>query len=403
MDKNKFAETNKESNIFDPVLELENIKQITNHTERRQKFQEYKAKLTEQKERIALMQDLLISFIRQNPDVPLEELSQKLEKMGANLNLADWQIEIGRKILTEYDRRHSLIQELKKQYPDERELFYFLFGWKPEGKIEVIDGPITLTIICHEFNDFIRLCSTGGEYGSAVGLSEDDVKKFGKFYGYHLGRLEEPYSELVNIVNKSKSGLSPDQEENIVVHEEQHAIYNLFSEFSIKELYCLSLDKKLSSEENLNRIETFLYGNLLFSEDDATDEILAYLKKVGQKKPKNVFKILTEPEETGGGYDFCGRKARQDIIESCCDEIKEKLGEEKLKGLKPEIEKMVEKIFVTEYQKHIQDGIKSFMLLKDLNFSDEETIAFLSIELLSRWPKVVNRLIEQRQLKGKLE
>jgi len=404
MDKiNKNFETsekeNDESKIFDPVFELENIKQTTNHAERRQKIKEYKVKLTEQKERIATMQDLLINFIRQNPDVPLDELSQKLEKMGGNLNLADWQIEIGRKILIEYDRRHNLIKELKKQYPDEQELFYFLFGWKPEGKIEFSEEPITIVMGCHNFNDFARLFSTGGRYEAILEVKKEKKDELREIVGGYLFHMKDPYGGLAIVFNKAQWA---HKEKTTIVHEEQHAIYSLFNKILTKKQYLPVLKKESPMDENLDQLKIYLHSYLLFCEEYAADEVLAYFRQINPERLGRLFEYLTKAEESGGIYDFCSKSERSALVESCCDEIKEKLELTPSEDLQSKIEKIVEEIFVVEYRRHLQEGIRAMALLKDLNFSDEETIAFLSTELLSQWPRTVNRLIEQRQLKGKL-
>ncbi len=383
-----------ESKIFDPVLELENIKQIEDHAERHEKIKEYKAKLTEQKERIATMQDLLINFIRQNPDIPLDELLQKLEKMGKNLNLADWQTEIGRKILTEYNRRHNLIKELKGQYPDEQELFYFLFGWKPEGKIEFVEGPITLSIICHGSRDYDKLHFTNGEYQiGEIEITKEGLKESTKSGGCHLHGLKEPYNDLVNILRTDV-----DNFDNLLNHEERHAIYSLFSEVFIKEINCLFFEKDSSLEENFGIIRKYVRERCSLEEDGAADEILAFLNESGWFPPEEIFELLIEPD---GLYNFTDL-SNIDLVKECYDELRGSLKLPPSEDLKRKIENIVTEIWVNDFQKHIQEGIRAFMLLKDLNFSNEETMAFLSIEPLAKWPKAVNRLIEQRQLKGKL-
>ncbi len=128
--------------IFNPEKELSEIK-IASKKERKQKLQEFKEKLAYQKEGLARTQEELTNIIRENPDIAWRELYGKtldlLVKYGA-----DEQKDKVRKILSNYHWRHLAIKEAREKFPDENQLFEAVFGRPPRGKIEVIEGPVTL-------------------------------------------------------------------------------------------------------------------------------------------------------------------------------------------------------------------------------------------------------------------
>ena len=138
--------------IFDPEKELSEIKTVPKE-EKKKRLQEFKEKLAYQKEGLARTQEQLINVIRDNPDINWPELYGKaldlLTKYGANM-----QEDKVREILSRYHWRHLAVKEAREKFPDDDKLFEAIFGRPSRGKIEVMEGPVTLYFRCHNTNDY---------------------------------------------------------------------------------------------------------------------------------------------------------------------------------------------------------------------------------------------------------
>lgn len=358
--------------VFEPGGELMEIKALPKE-ERKEKLRKYKEKLAYQKEGLARTQEELTNTIREKPDISWHELYEKalvlLQKYGA-----DAQENKVKDILGRYYWRHKAIKEARGQFPGENKLFEAIFGRPPRGKVEVIEGPVTLYFRCHNIKDYALISKqTFLDYRGPSWSERMAARAEG---GVSIGTSLIPNLQGTIIAERAR-GSFDDNKKKVYIHEEQHAIKRLFDERPIRKL------KPYETGGSL--VEQFRTKRERIAELRVKDEIFAYMKE-GRWNPEGVFNVLTMPEKKGGLYDYLA-KDKQGLIALYS---KNKSSDEK-KG----IIKTVKQVFETEYHELIRNGIRSFQGLIDNGYTVEQTVALLNAEPLTRWPKVVKRLLKQ--------
>lgn len=343
--------------------------------ERRKKLHDYKEKLAFQKEGLARTQEELTRIIRDNPDISWSELDEKarglLQKYGA-----DAQADKVRNILGRYYWRHQSIKEARGKFPDENKLFEAIFGRLPQGKIEVIEGPVTLYFRCHNINDYARI-------SKQTFLEHRDPKKSEIMAaraegGKSINTSLIPDLQGTIIAEKAK-GEFKDEQKKIYIHEEQHAIKKLFNERLVREL-------KLH-ETGASLVEQFRTERERVAELRVKDEIMAFMKE-GSWSPESIFNLLTRSGKEGGLYDYLGGKIKEMI--SIYSRNKDKEGAK-------EIVETAKQVFIDEYHELIRNGVRAFQDLTDNGYTIEQTIALLNAEPLGKWPKAVKRLLKPKR------
>lgn len=380
--------------IFDPIVELQNIKKLPKD-ERPEAFQEYKKKLIEQKENLAKMQEALIALIRFNPDRPLEELITKAQQLGEKFVFSEEQMETIKSKLKQYSTRHSLVKELRQRFPEDNELFKFLFGREPKGRIEIIVGPITLYFRCHDINDYAYLYTQ-----SFLKKEEPTIEQISLVSGSGGAKLtfnietkiknqDLTSPHLIIIENASLGHEFTDKQKGILVHEEQHAINTLLfpSEYNTYFSYLdlVEAKTKIEKEQALRRYFRFLREDY---DSHVKDEIIAYLKQGGSAE--HIFELLIRAKEEGGRYDYFPKDKQKDLTEQIFKGSLEQSPE-----LKQMIEDVVQDIFVKEYQQIIKDGLSALVSLRDMGYSSEQAIALFQQESLTKWPKLAKKFMGQ--------
>ena len=117
-------------------------------------------------------------------------------------------------------------------------------------------------------------------------------------------------------------------------------------------------------------------------ENRAKDEILAFYKT---KEPIADIRNLLLKE--GGSYDFYF-KSKKDYEQL----IKWYMRNEAFKKNKGDIEKIMNQVFVDEYEEEIKKSIAAIKDLETIGKSKEEIIHLLITEPLSQWDKLVKRI-----------
>lgn len=290
--------------IFDPQEELAKIKKLPGE-EKREALAEYKKKLAQQKEGIAGLQDRLISVIRKNPNIPLQELEDILEKESKKLKLTDEQEYIAWEILDKYQEKHEEVREIRGDYPNDIELFKKLFDKEPKGKIKVVEGPMTLYFRCYNLEDYALIHSEA--FMDNRPLNEKDLEAANLTSGVNIPTALVHGLEGV-IIAENVQKVAPESREQTLIHEEQHAIKSLFRDVAMRANIKLGL-YKFETEE-----EVKLFGERLFrywrknAENRAKDELLAYIKS--GESFDFTFRALTKTKEEGGIYDNLYKRRR---------------------------------------------------------------------------------------------
>lgn len=379
--ENETTETEKE--VFDPRLELEKIKKLPRE-EKREALDEYKEKLAEQKEGLADLQKILIKKIRENPDLPWAEGKEVIEEMARVHKMTEAQKDYAKRIFGNYRSRHQKIKEVRKKYSDDKELYKAAFGKEPEGKVEIIEGPMTLYFRCYDTKDYALIYRLVFLLNRE--LTEEDIEAANL-----SGGASVPYSlipELEGAVIVENSQKTPVTHIfGTYSHEEQHVINKFFQEEETR----ASLGRFKFKDPERARLLFTRYFRLLRepAEDRAKDEILAYLKN--GTSVESILRKLTKAEKEGGIYDYLKI-------------IKERSVEEVLSHFqkKPEYLQIgqiaASEVLEKEYVDLLKQGLEAFgKLTKEIGYSTDRAMALLITEPLIKWPKVVRRLHEQSE------
>ncbi len=383
--------------------------------ERPQKLQEFKEQLAANKKDLSNTLQFLAHYARYYPDLTKEQFMDYFQKIPGQENLTPTQKDLIQSGIDLYLHRHQQVKQIRAAHPNDHELFGFLFGHQPKGKVEVIVGPITLYFRCNNPEDYAYVY--GGNFRDKES-GQPDVAAANKSGGVFIQYPEIKGLEHSIILENAHGRDFNTQGKQILTHEEQHAVMALFedsykkysaqlfengqkapsfvkeniqvnlfiSELALKVLKMDLQDKNEQEQQAL--IHQALVSGRAIGERRAKDEILAYWKD-GREIP-TIRYYLKQPKEEGGLYDYFSQEWRKMIT----NRFVEKLGE----PLRPLIEQNIEKVFVTEYQQEIlENSFNALGILKMMGISRQQTLNLLINEPLPNWKKVVLRLQEEQR------
>lgn len=396
---------------FDPYLDLKKIRHFTPEEKKKlsikegneikkQRFTEFKEQLAKQKEGIAELQIKLEKQIRENPDVSVTDLLKTVGQKAPEHRLSTRQIGIFLNVFCDYREKHRAVELYREQYKDDKQLFEACFGHSPKGKIEIIKGPMTLYFRCHNEEDYALIYSQ--KFGLDEKIEEHDIQKANMSGGFHISSANIPKLKGIITAENSKGHLFDERAREVFIHEEQHAIKELFEEGKFRGNYfSLFAIEDFSKEESQKALEDYLRDRKDTFGERAKDEILAYLK--GERmSPNEILNTLLRKKEKGGLYDYYkewyekyGEEEKNKIIERL-KERKTLTRIKKILGQGPDkfIDKTMNKILVREYHQDISRAMIVIRRLQGRGFSNEKIIKLLITEPLGDWLKVVRRLKE---------
>lgn len=360
----------------------------------------------------------LTNILRQYPDSPKTQLLDYFERTIANTPLNPTQRKLLNIGLDLYKERHQAVKKVRSEHPNNAELFTFLFGRAPKGGIEVKEGPITLYFRCHNLEDYALIYN--GAFGEPAS-KKTDSKEAKKSGGVAL--QEYPIPELKSSIMAEKAQGNPfdNQAQNILVHEEQHQILNLFKEAYRRYYLTHSSEnqegpltiKKLALENAPSNFIPFKYQILsekLNTETDSTKQkaliadFVRQGKRAGEAKAKNemlaffkegvsipqIQEFLLEPKSKGGLYDYFSKETRADIVK----DLTRRLGAE----YRPYVAKLVDDILVKEYDLMLRTTYKVLLTFAESDLSREQIVNLLMNLPLSRW-KTAALILKESQAK----
>lgn len=380
--------------LFFPELELAEIRTLPREKQR-QALEEYKEKLSYQKEGLAFMQSDLKMRLSAHPDTPADELMEVVDLWGKMYGFTVEQKIIVQKILDGYKEKHEAIYALTKKYgpQDDAELFKDVFGTPPKGNVEVIEGSVTLCFRCHNLEDYALIYY---QKFSGSELSAEEKERANLSGGVSISSAPPQHPELAGtiIAEKAMGRAFGRESQSIVVHEEQHALNRLFKEVRVRENTFEKMKRATTEEEQKNfLLGYFRYMRAESGEGRAKDEILAYLEQ-GGRSAEEIFKILTKPEKTGGLYDYFEIKrgpnntsTKQSLPGFVLDVLNKKGDAQFVKMVKG----AAEKVFEDEYKELIKTGLAAYSVLVNAGYTKEQALAVLMKKPLSRWGKEASR------------
>lgn len=347
----------------------------------------------------------LASIIRYYPESPKHQLLGYFERT-TKTPLTPAQTELINLGLDIYEKRHQAVKNVRQQYPDDSALYNYLFGATPKGKIEIIQGPVTLYFRCHNLSDYALIHNAVFDKSSKKPSDNEARKTSG------VALHDYPVPELKNsIIAENALGLPFDEHaQRVLTHEEQHQIMTLFREAytdylpnSSQNQQVLSTIKKIAQEslpsdfhpdnmadlaERFDRerdvikkgrlIVNFLRQRRQTDEAHAKDEILAFFQE--GDSIHNIEAQLFKTAEKSGLYDFSDKKSRAIYAE----DLVRHLG----KQYSAPIKQLVEDILVNEYHASLRQAFNALSTLSATNLLREHIVNMLMNIPLSRWKAV---------------
>jgi hypothetical protein len=360
--------------------------------ERPAKLAEFKEKLKYQQVGLARVQDIMIDEIRSHPEESVDELFALATDLGEEFGMNDLQKKETRAVLERYEKQHEAIADILKKFPKEEDLFRALFNRMPKGKIEIIIGPASLFFKCHDFEDYLAVCFPLRGSGKKREHTEEERKEAQDSGAITVQLPAFPdLGYAITAENTAKLSLpgniDTDSHQKFV-HEEQHAIKNLFQKETSGQNYPLSQymarERLLSAEtkdEKRKIFEDFYRAFLIGAEEEAEDEMLAYYQ---DGRLERIYGELTKPEEKGGIYNFLEEPKQMDYLWTKFDDETRTLAKE-----------VANRVLTEEYDQILNQGINALRTMESAGYAKEEIIALLTHEPLARWGKVVGRVLEK--------
>ncbi|PIT88301.1 MAG: hypothetical protein COU29_00720 [Candidatus Magasanikbacteria bacterium CG10_big_fil_rev_8_21_14_0_10_36_32] len=376
--------------VFDPEAELVVIKKLP-HQERKQAVEIFKEKLAAQKEGLAKMQTQLIEYVRINPDASFEELVKKAEDLGSPYGMSESQLEITAEVLKAYMEKHKAVRKIRTEYSDDAEIYELLFGQKPKGKVQIVEGPLTLHLRLLDKDDYEHTLRAATDLTHGQQSSDTYIQMMAeKTSGVTLNKVMIPELDGSVIAEKAESEDFNDTAKKIYDHEEQHAMKKFFEEQRNSSNALSEFRASQSDEERENALRHFCRHNRQQIEEKAKDEIMAYFKG-STHSAEQVVGTLTRTQEQGGTYDYFMINKMEEVLSKFL--LSKSIDEKYL----PMIKKVIHDVFRNEYDNLIKNGVKSFVDLQKSDYSTDKTIALLTHEPLRKWPLVVKRMLESKK------
>ena len=355
-----------------PQEELRAIRRVPREEQKR-KMAELKSELMKRKEMLSSLQLEIYELLQKTPEIERDELQRAadefVDRSGVSLPTM-WRNELTR-ILDDVFSRRRIISEFKNHYPEDDDLFEAIYGKRPLGKVEIIEGPVTFYFKCWNFDDYLLIFAKG---------DQSRMEKLRHFSRNSYGIMSSscPIPELNGIITAENSTPLSSVLENyslvIQKHEERHAIHRIMHG---SPNFHIDIDYKEILFSKTDQIASILKRIKAQTEEKTKGEILASLKEKNFSTKKIYDKITTE----SGPYDYLWNFKKF---------IKEQ-------GI---LNKTV-RIFIANYKKTIKKALQAHALLvEEMKYSPEKAIAFLQVEELVNWPKAVRRLSEFKTLKA---
>ncbi len=172
---------------FTPFQELSTVRRIPSSEKglplglqrqlQKERLEEFKERLRYQQEGISGLIRRLHELVYQNPDIPPKKLYQELDRFS-NTHGFDKAIEHGFVVgIGDYWQKRRAVKQALARYPDKNDLFAVCFGKKPHGKVDIIQGPMTVMFRCYDDSDYVLAYHFGKTGGDMSKLNTEEVKQ----------------------------------------------------------------------------------------------------------------------------------------------------------------------------------------------------------------------------------
>ena len=386
--------------IFDPKEELKKVLKFPKE-ERRQVLSKWKEEYVGQRIELASLQADLIKLARENPHATREQLIAILNQRSREHHFTEEQMELAKSAIELYAEKHGIIQAIRAEYPDDRELFNAVFGIYPGGKVKIDVGPVTLNFICSNSVDFARLYHFD-ENTLAVFFALVRRLFGNKTLGVSINSTPFLPELKGSIIAEDASMRTEKNGGDRTTHEEQHAFRRLLEEAARR----IEIAKDINNAANdpVGREAEATEQEILLHckeniEAQIEDELLAFLK--GRASDREVLSRME------GYYIDKYLRIEKKILERDLSDAEtrrasEPNAKEKSERVRQLISRVIETLnspkFYTEIGEEVFSAAHAYGILNyRLGIPHEEIAALLAFEPLPKWIKLANRIVAQKE------
>lgn len=377
---------------------------------------------------------LLKSTVEKNHTISYKDLELRLVELGQRYNLSRDQLNILRLCANIYSERRDAVIKVRNDFQDDYELYKFMYGIYPFGKVKIVANGATLKVYCEDERD--RALIYYGAYANSNvvngvdedrasvnhGMSVKMVDEVASIEGVYFPKVGSLRSELYGCVimmnNDKRPSFRPTQIRRAEKHEEQHAYMGIVRRaLRIWEVEHPVAAWKLfrgqgeisTAEEKIEEFPSEEFGFMpeefqrfflegIFREDRkesdaiAKDEILAYCLESDTLNAPTVIRRLTKSKEDGGHYDNHPRDWKDKYV----DEISRLLFASSKQDYRQLIAECVDRIFVDEYRKLIDESVWIIQLVESAGF-EKDIIREVFVQVpLSLWKEKASSMLAAR-------
>lgn len=405
---------------------------------RREKLDRLKERITYYQKGLMTARGVVLGEICNNPGVSTDSLFGRILTIGFRHGLGPDDYSFIRGGLEEYERRREGIEKLRERYPDNSNLYRFLFGRRPRGEVKIKAGP-SLNVCCYCPEDYFWAYCWGDPDMAEMSerilqtriktWKETGMERVGIFF--NVGLPNEHLNGLVTMQLSRRDFervlLSEEDEEYndklVYDHEVHHFLNDLFTGPDSQKHGPLetvraiwrkarkaegvwskeSADRKeqefpisaqgfsrLKPLERRQVLQDFLRKRRRGAEIYARDEIISYIKE--GIPPEYIMEVLTLPAEEGGTYDYLNKEGR--YINHWLTRV---LGKEH----RSFCERSVSYVYGEEYKEVLRRAIRAIDELSWLT-SKEKATGLLMNEPITSWPRIVRRFKESQKGKNQV-
>lgn len=360
---------------YTPFKAEEALKDIKN----RQDLAEFKKDLIHQKEGIAQTIEELRKIIEANPGVTKEFLLSRVQGPAQEYRFNRRQLFYFKLGIEGYLEKHLAVEKYRTEYPDDTNLFEACFGRKPEGKIEVVKGPMTFYFRCFNPDDYAFIYNHFSE-------TKDKARAY-QATGAAIPKAErEELWGTITAENVTRESSFPSEE--VRIHEEQHQFNKLFQRDKIRPRHDELLEKSEDSEKAAMRFAHELVRVVrgVMMDSRAKDEILAYYK-TGTAVNK-IYEKLTELEN----YDYL-KENEESIRSGLLGSIKMTVTAVSGQAIDlSELKSYIEMVFGEGYKTDLKRWTDSISKLEQKGYTRDRIISLLYQEPVNSWPNLARRI-----------
>ncbi len=250
-----------------------------------------------QKQQLASFFVSIRAIITDNPDIDRESLSQLVNPFVEKNRFSADVVNRLYGYIDHYIYQHQRVENIRSTNPDLSHLCNDIFGFIPNGKVEVIYGPISVHLRFYAEEDFINAYLWDKDH------STENIQHANTVMGAAMSEVMTPtYSKLITLENMLHTQ-DPD-DYSVFYHEQEHQFFHHFVEERISLLLPTVLNiltfEPMSPQRRKELLKTSCLQIMIFNSllQGTYSELMAGVKD-GTKSDANIERL-----QTGKSYQF---------------------------------------------------------------------------------------------------